>query len=120
MRKKQEAQDDLLERINFHGVQNLIDLCVQTNRRLVQISTVSVAGVSVDGQISADKRLHENELFFGQNLDNKYLQTKFRAEQAVLRAVIQEELNGRIIRVGNLMSRCEDGAFQINSVQKPL
>ncbi len=113
---KQEAQDDLLERINFHGVQNLIDLCVQTNRRLVQISTVSVAGVSVDGQISADKRLHENELFFGQNLDNKYLQTKFRAEQAVLRAVIQEELNGRIIRVGNLMSRCEDGAFQINSV----
>ncbi len=113
---KHFVQDDSLDRINWHGVENLIDLCAETGRRLVQISTVSVAGTSVNGAFSVDKRIRENELFFGQNLDNKYVYTKFKAEEAVLKAIEERGLHGKIVRVGNLMSRYSDGLFQINSV----
>ena len=113
---KHFVQDDSLDRINWHGVENLIELCVKTNRRLVQVSTVSVAGTSVNGAFSVDKRIRENELFFGQNLDNKYVYTKFKAEEALLKAVDERGLDGKIVRVGNLMSRYSDGLFQINSV----
>ncbi len=113
---KHFVRDDTLERINWHGVENLIELCVQTNRRLVQVSTVSVAGTSVNGAFSVDKKIRENELNFGQNLDNKYVYTKFKAEEALLKAVDERGLDGKIIRVGNLMSRYSDGLFQINSV----
>ena len=113
---KHFVQDDILDRINWHGVENLIDLCVETGRRLVQVSTVSVAGTSVNGAFSVDKRIRENELSFGQNLDNKYVYTKFKAEEALLNAVEQRGLDGKIVRVGNLMSRYSDGLFQINSV----
>ena len=60
--------------------------------------------------------MHENELFFGQGLDNKYVHTKFLAEKAVLEAVSEKKLDGKIIRVGNLMSRHSDGEFQINFI----
>lgn len=108
--------DDLLERINWHGVENLIDLCLETGCRLTQVSTVSVAGTSVNLEISPEKKMHENELFFGQSLTNKYAYSKFKAEEAVLNAIEHRGLNGRIIRVGNLMSRKSDGEFQINSL----
>ncbi|MBQ9679343.1 MAG: amino acid adenylation domain-containing protein [Ruminococcus sp.] len=113
---KHFVQDDSLERINWHGVENLIDLCVETGRRLVQVSTVSVAGTSVNGAFSVDRKIRENELFFGQNLDNKYVYTKFKAEESLLRAIEERGLDGKIVRVGNLMSRYSDGLFQINSV----
>ncbi len=113
---KHFVKDDSLDRINWHGVENLIDLCVESDRRLVQVSTVSVAGTSVNGAFSVDKRIRENELFFGQNLDNKYVYTKFKAEEVLLKAVEERGLDGRIVRVGNLMSRYSDGLFQINSV----
>lgn len=113
---KHFVQDDSLDRINRHGVENLIDLCVETKRRLVQVSTVSVAGTSVNGAFSVDKRIRENELFFGQNLDNKYVYTKFKAEESLLKAIEERGLDGKIVRVGNLMSRYSDGLFQINSV----
>ncbi len=112
---KHFAADDILERVNYQGVLNLIDLCTETGRELIQISTVSVAGENVGGRFPAEKRLHENELSFGQNISNKYIDTKFRAEAAVL-AAVTKGMKGRIIRVGNLMSRVSDGEFQINSV----
>ena len=113
---KHFAADDLLDRVNWHGVENLIDLCVNANRRLTQVSTLSVAGTSVNQQISPEKRMCENELYFGQTLDNKYAYSKFKAEEAVLNAIEHRGLNGRIVRVGNLMPRYSDGEFQINSV----
>lgn len=112
---KHFSNDDTLERINVNGVKNLIDMCVKTGRRLVQISTVSVAGVNVNRKFPAEKKLHENELYFGQDLTNKYIDTKFRAEKAVLEAVADGKLDGKIIRVGNLMSRHSDGEFQVNA-----
>lgn len=90
--------------------------CSATGRRLVQISTVSIAGDNVNGKFPEEKTLHENELFFGQSLENKYIYTKFLAEQAVLEAVANGALDGKVIRVGNLMSRHSDGEFQINFV----
>ncbi len=113
---KHFVQDDTLDRINWHGVENLIDLCVKAKRRLVQVSTVSVAGTGTAEQFGTDKKIHENELYFGQNLDNKYANTKFKAEQVLLKAVEEDGLDGMIVRVGNLMSRYSDGEFQINFV----
>ena len=113
---KHFVNDDTLDRINVTGVENLIRLCSRTKRRLVQISTVSVAGENVHGRFPEEKKLHENELYFGQGLENKYVNTKFKAEKAVLEAVADHKLDGKIIRVGNLMSRHSDGEFQINFV----
>lgn len=113
---KHFVQDDTLDRINWHGVENLIDLCLKAKRRLVQVSTVSIAGTGTVAQFGVDKKIYENELYFGQNLDNKYANTKFKAEQVLLKAVEDDGLDGMIVRVGNLMSRYSDGEFQINFV----
>ena len=113
---KHFVNDDILDRINVHGVENLVKFCSQTGRRLVQISTVSIAGDNVNDKFPEEKKLHENELFFGQSLENKYIHTKFLAEKAVLEAIAERKLDGKIIRVGNLMSRHSDGEFQINFV----
>lgn len=104
---------DGLERVNVQGVKNLIACCMRKNRRLIQISTVSVAGESVNGLPDAGKQLYENDLFFGQLLENDYVRSKFYAERAVLEA-ISNGLDAKIMRVGNLMARHTDGEFQIN------
>ena len=113
---KHFVQDDTLDRINWHGVENLIEFCLKSDRRLVHVSTVSVAGTGTLDKFSADRKIYENELFIGQKLENKYANTKFKAEQVLLKAVEDEGLDGTIIRVGNLMSRYADGEFQINFV----
>jgi amino acid adenylation domain-containing protein/thioester reductase-like protein len=110
---KHFVNDDLLDRVNVHGVENLIEVCRSRDKRLIQISTVSVGGESVNGSVPEGSLLRENTLNLGQNLDNKYAETKFRAEMAVLEAV-RSGLRAKIIRVGNLMSREKDGEFQIN------
>lgn len=112
---KHFSADDTLERVNYQGVLHLIRLCRETGRELIQISTVSVAGENVGQMFPEEKKIHENELDFGQRITNKYIDTKFRAEKAVLEAAA-EGMRGRVIRVGNLMSRVSDGEFQINSV----
>ena len=112
---KHFSADNTLEQVNYQGVLNLIGLCKDTGRELIQISTVSIAGENVAEKFPAEKKLHEDELFFGQSLTNKYIDTKFRAEKAVLEAVTAG-MKGMVIRVGNLMSRVSDGEFQINSV----
>ena len=110
---KHFVKDDSLERINVEGVKNLIALCKATGRRLIQTSTVSVAGEGLDGRPPRDWVLREDALFGGQLLDNAYALTKFKAEKAVLEAV-SEGLDGKIMRLGNLMGRHSDGEFQVN------
>ena len=112
---KHFAADDVLEKINVQGVKNLIDFCKNNGRRLIQISTVSVAGEGSNGTPPMSGALSENDLYIGQNITNEYIRTKFLAERAVLEAV-SEGLDGKIIRVGNLMSRDSDGEFQINFI----
>ena len=113
---KHFAASDILERINVGGVANLIDICERMKIRLIQISTYSIAGENVNQHVNPNQKLHENELYFGQSLENKYVNTKFRAEELVLSHIAQHGLDAKIIRVGNLMSRQRDGEFQINFV----
>ena len=112
---KHFAAGDVLEKINVIGVENLIDLCKNNARRLIQISTVSVSGEGSDGVPPMSRVFCENDLYIGQNITNEYIRTKFIAERAVLEAVA-DGLDGKIIRVGNLMSRDSDGEFQINFI----
>ena len=112
---KHFAANDILTRVNVEGVQNLINLCVKKKVRLIQISTVSIAGDNVDQKIPAGTKLAENDFYIGQEVtSNKYVYSKFQAEELVLAAVGQGILDAKIMRVGNLMSRVSDGEFQIN------
>ena len=108
------ASDDILERTNHEGVKNLIDVCLKSKKELIQISTTSVGGLLPENR--KHTLLHESDLFIEQTIDNEYIRTKFLAEREVLEACAQKGLKGRIIRVGNLMSRSSDGEFQINFI----
>ncbi len=110
---KHFVRDDSLERVNVRGVENLITLCAETGKRLIQTSTVSVAGEGLDGNPPRSWLLTEDQLDHGQLLDNAYALSKFRAEQAVLTAA-GRGLDARIMRLGNLMGRRADGEFQLN------
>lgn len=102
--------DDII-RVNYYGVRNLVGFCLASGARLVQVSTVSVGGMS-EGSVPAT--LDERMLFFGQNTDNQYVVSKFLAERYILEKVAEGVLNAKIIRMGNLSPRAEDGEFQIN------
>ncbi len=110
---KHYASGTQIEDINVGGVINALEFCKKKNARLVQISTVSVGGWSVGNVPPLDTAFDENMLFIGQNLDHKYIYSKFKAECIVLEAVL-EGLSAKIMRVGNLMARNEDSEFQIN------
>lgn len=113
---KHFANDDILDRVNVEGVKNIIELCRKSGKRLIQISTTSVAGEGNDLTVPFTKQMQENELYFGQIIENDYIRTKFLAERFLLEACAKDGLDGKIIRVGNLMSRKSDGEFQINFV----
>ena len=113
---KHFANNDIIEQVNVGGVKNLIEIAKKKNARLVQISTLSVAGENIDDKFPASFRMKENMLDFGQDVSNKYVHSKFDAEKAVLEAVDKDGLDGKIVRVGNLMSRQKDGEFQANSI----
>ena len=108
---KHFSQGDDILRVNYYGVRNLIGFCLACGARLVQVSTVSVGGMT-EGNVPAV--LDERTLFFGQNTDNQYVVSKFLAERLILEKVAEGKLNAKIVRVGNLSPRAEDGEFQIN------
>ena len=111
---KHFADFSFLKSINVDGVKNLAELCVETGRRLIHISTVSVSG-DVVGTDAQETTLTENLLEIGQDtVSNGYVHTKFLAEKAVLDMVGEQGLDAKIMRVGNLMSRQLDGEFQVN------
>ena len=108
---KHFTNDDLLDRVNFHGVENLVELCLRNGMRLVHVSTLSIGGEMETDQMT---ELKENILYFGQNVRNDYVRTKFLAERAILDARVKRGLDAVILRAGNLMGRHSDGEFQIN------
>ena len=104
-----------IEMVNIESVRHLITFCLRTGSRLIHISTNSIAGLSVDGVPGPDVKLTEQTLWLGQNIDeNKYVYSKFKAEELVLDAIEKQGLNAKIMRVGNLSARQKDGEFQIN------
>lgn len=110
---KHFAQGTEIEDVNVGGVNNCIDFCISQKARLIQVSTYSVAGASVNGE-PAIPAYTEQMLFLGQRIHNQYIHSKIMGERCLLDAVATRGLDGKIMRVGNLSARSEDGEFQIN------
>ncbi|MDR0789106.1 MAG: amino acid adenylation domain-containing protein, partial [Bifidobacteriaceae bacterium] len=108
------ASDDSISRVNVTGAKNIADLAMSLNARLIQVSTGSVAGLSPTDKTLNDPVLTDKKLYFGQSLDNQYAHSKFLAERYVLENIVNDNLDAKIMRLGNLMGRNVDGEFQIN------
>ena len=91
-----------------------MEFAKEKNCKFVQISTVSTAGESINNYPPKDKKYSEQDLYIGQSVNNQYLGSKFLAERAVLQAACEDNLEVKIMRVGNLMARTSDSEFQIN------
>lgn len=102
-----------IEDINYGGVKLALLFCKEKGCRFVQISTASIGGMSVNGVPAETTSLNEHMLYFGQDLSNKYANSKFLAERLILEAALEGQ-NVKIMRVGNLMARDTDGEFQAN------
>ena len=111
---KHFAKDDSIEFVNVHGVENLIGICQKRGARMIQISTTSIPGAHTEETYRRRVTMPEDRLFYVDDTNNQYCQSKYKAEQLML-AAIREGMSGKIIRVGNLMGRHSDGEFQINS-----
>ena len=104
-----------IEMVNIESVRHLVAFCLRTHSRLIHISTNSIAGVSIDGVPGPDVKLTEQRFNLGQDINtNKYVFSKYKAEELVLEAIAHHGLNAKIMRVGNLSARQKDGEFQIN------
>ncbi len=103
-----------IEDINVGGAVNCAKLCEKIGARLIHFSTVSVSGTATEDTKLLRENLDERSLYFGQELDNKYISSKLMAERMVLEAVINRGLDAKVIRVGTLAARESDGEFQIN------
>ena len=107
------------KKINVDGTQNLVDFCLQNNKRFYQVSTLSVSGNSfiddsyIEQNFKHDIDFNENNFYINQSLDNVYIRSKFEAEKIVLNNILNG-LDGYILRIGNLMNRFSDGKFQPN------
>lgn len=93
---------------NITSVLNILKFC-QNNISLAHISTLSIAGFKDEKTI--DKIFDEDTININQSFNNNpYLITKLIAEKCIL----NENLNSKIFRLGNIMPRSYDGKFQEN------
>ena len=106
------AKDDNIMQVNAHGVEYLAQLCLKKNARLVQVSTLSVAGLDPSGDALAKMN---SSLYMHQRLMDEYSLSKFLAERTILERMVQDGLMANIIRVGYLAPREGDGKFSINA-----
>ena len=112
---KHYTADDYIFKVNVDGVINGLKFAESRNNvTYVQISTISVlSSFSENEEAYPDMTYNERTLYYEQDLTNKYLGSKFLAERMVLEAATRG-LPVKIVRVGNLMSRHDDGVFQKN------
>ncbi len=114
------GKNSIFTETNVTGTQNLIDFCQRFHCKLVQISTLSVSGNMFEGDqlkfadFPSGSSFTEQNLFVNQDLSNVYVATKFFGERLILENVIQNNLDAKIIRLGNITNRYSDGKFQIN------
>lgn len=110
---KHFAPGDEIERANVHTVRNMAGWCTDNGKRMIHVSTVSVAG---DAEMSraTELMLTEQTLDMGQGLSNQYVNSKYKAEEILLKGIQEGKLNAKIMRVGNISPRESDGEFQAN------
>ena len=111
---KHFASGTLIEDVNVGGAVNLVDFCLRTKAAMIQTSTMSVVSAAYKEDIPEGFLPDEKTLYFNQQLENKYIHSKFLAERAVLEAIATKGLKGKVMRFGNLAARHSDGEFQIN------
>ena len=112
---KHFSSDDSIMDTNVEKVRRIVDFCINTGSNLVHVSTISIAGIAEKNSVNAGLLLTEHDYSIGQNVDfNEYVKSKFIAEGIILDAIKKKALNARIMRVGNLGPRSNDGKFQIN------
>jgi len=100
-----------MDEVNVEGVANLIAVAEEKKARLVHVSTYSTAGFVPASYLTL---YNEQQLYIGQCTDNEYIRTKYLSERLMLQAIADARIDGKVMRVGNLMARAEDGEFQIN------
>ncbi len=101
-----------IEDVNIGGAKRCVEFCIEHGAKLIHISTASTRGLWA-GEVRTDV-FTERRLYMGQFLGNKYIYSKFMAEQLILNAVALHGLKAKIMRVGNLAARSTDGEFQAN------
>ena len=112
---KHFAKGDEIERINVGSVKNICCWCEDNGARLVHISTGSVLGSRRNNTPPVGYRFDERRLYSGQIIDNnQYVHSKFMAERHIYEEMLEHGLGAKVLRVGNLAPREEDGQFQIN------
>lgn len=109
---------DYFKKVNIDGTKNIARFCYENEKKLIHISTISVSGNSFEIMNSNEELkdsidFDETCFYQNQNLDNIYVYTKFKAEEAVLE-YMKKGLEANILRVGNLTGRYEDSKFQYN------
>lgn len=102
-------------RDNVITVLNLLKICRENNINLAHISTLSLHGFQ---NRDTNRVFDENVLNINQTFDKSpYLISKYEAEQKILKAINNNEVNAKIFRIGNIMPRISDGVFQRNFEQ---
>ena len=72
---------------------------------------------NVKNNFTEDKFYDETNFYIEQNIENLYVNSKFKGEDIVLNA-ISKGLKSYICRMGNLTSRYSEGKFQQNHFEK--
>ena len=99
-------------RDNVQTVQNLINICKNNNISLAHVSTLSLHGFKAK---NSKKIFDENILNIDQTFERSpYLISKYEAEQEIIKASNNKDINAKIFRIGNIMPRLSDGVFQSN------
>ena len=112
---KHFAKGNEIERTNVGSVKNITAWCEKNKARLVHISTGSVTGSRMNNMPPVGYRFDEHRLFAGQELEsNQYVHSKFMAERHIYEEILVHGLKAKIMRVGNLAPRAQDGEFQVN------
>lgn len=100
---------------NVKTVLNILKICKENSINLAHISTLSLHGFKNKNTTGI---FDENVLNINQTFDKSpYLISKYEAEEKIIKAINNNEVNAKIFRVGNIMPRMSDGKFQNNFEQ---
>jgi amino acid adenylation domain-containing protein/thioester reductase-like protein len=101
-------------RINYEGLNHIVDFAEKAAARLYHISTMGIAGGPDIRQDNPDSLFTENDLYTGQHyMDNPYVRSKFEAENYLVDK-INNRMDATIFRLGQITERWSDGVFQRN------